>query len=911
MNDIKLNQYTKPETMERQLAKIIRDNSKPPTGRAQLPELGVLNRISSQTEEAINDYKYIKELLPDLKLVEQIMCSSITTSTASKNLLAIEYTLKMPETGYASKIYGSMMAALNEYFKNTYKIAEIIPDIVHKALFQQGSVPYLILPESSLDTMIQNAVSMEDASAVNIAIKNSIGDKDKIISKGYLGSYKNTREEFSFETMDLVPNTERDISECYLVGDKSLNTIVVDNFDIMKRPYLVDRFKQQQVANKLATNGRMHTGASLEDANDQEQRRIKEAQRKELIDSIFQSTKGHKRFDSIPIVQHSNNENYGEPMDFVIPAGAVIPIHPPGDPKNPEAFLIMLDESGKPIDTSVYLTYYNQQRSSKENKASAVTAALRNAATTAGITQYQGANLKDLDSLADCYSSLMDQDIIRRHENAQGRTMELGGNKNNRGRVMLSRLMKNQRTVLMYVPAELMVYYAFDYNDYGIGTSLVEQTKTLSVMRINTLLANAVAVQRNAIGTTLLNIELAENDMEPHKSVHEIVNQHLFNRSSGLNLMSTDPLTSLEQAARAGVHVAVSGSPRYPNTSVTLTETNGQRAVIDEAFLEDQRRNWLMGFGMIPEMVDQTSSPEFAAQVFSNNAMFVKMVAYYKRILSVLCTKHIRTHSLFSSTVRRTLMQVITENLKEIPEEFRELHKGMENSELADELFKDFISSVQLVFPDIAATTNQQVMDDFNAKRTLVEATVKEFISAENFSDESLGKLKEMGVTLDVFASRITASIMRQYIRENNLSPQLMEIGNKEDNSYLTETFEEILEHESSIRDTILEFILEQTERISNFNEEAEKQIAKTEKKFGPVVEGVDGGIMDDGSTAPETDDGSELDGGEDDWSSSGFGEAVDTPETEEPTTTETGETKTPETEEEEETPPEETPPQE
>lgn len=868
MNHIKLKTNRDPSENARFLGKIIRDNNRPPSSRAAVPNIGVLNNISAQTEEAINDYKYIKELLTEVKLIQELFISSVTTSAISKNLNTIEYNIKMPENGYTNKIYGSMLAVVADYFKNTYKIADIIPDILLKSLFEQGSAPYLILPESSLDTMIGNAVSLESADDINTIVRATIAKDKTMYVKGYLGKFGEKTADFSFESETLSDGTTIDISELYLCKSADLKTIVIDNYDILKRPALVDRHRERAMAKTIV--GSM--GVSLESADDKEtpdQRTAREQKRTELIAKVFQSTKGHKRIDSLPIVHHEDNSEYGEPTPISLPAGAVIPIHPPGDPLNPEGFIVIVDESGRPIDTSAYVSYYKQQRSRNEN-GNAITSALRNAASVAGIANsIGGGDVRDLDTLAECYSTLVEQDIIRRCENGLYGSVEMGGNKAEVGRIMLARLLKNQRTMLLFIPANLMVYYAFDYNDYGIGESLIEQTKMLSVMRINTMLANAIAVQRNAVGTTTISIKLSDQDMEPRKTVQEIVGEHMYNRTNGMNLMSTDPLTSYKQMQRSGIQVAVSGNPNYPDTEVSITDSNGQRAVVDEAFMEDQRRRWLMGFGLIPEMVDQSTSLEFAAQVYSQNAMFGKRVAAIKSILGKHCTKHVRTHTMFSSTLRMELIKVIQENFTEIAKEFKDTDKTTET--LQNDIMMDFIANLMFVFPDLSSTTSQQLMDDFNAKKQLVEAAVEQFISLESLPPEMLGLLSEKGIDLTMFGKRIVSSIMRGYIRENNLSPQLAEIGNKEDDSYLTEMFDEILSHEGAIRSTLLDFISAQTKNLTDFNEDAQKKIDKLEAKVGPIVEGVvDGAGEDDysgGSPAPETNDSV----ADDDWASAGF----------------------------------------
>ena len=157
--------------------KLVRENQglydRDTRAKDQLNVGGYLRRTSDETAANVTDSSNLYQLLPDTELAEQILVSSIL---APKDMVNVELNFNVNSPKIPLEISGPMLGIVEEFFTKTYKIPSLLPKILSDALFKRGSYPMLILPESSIDEIINSSgqVGLEDLSN-NDPFKLSVG----------------------------------------------------------------------------------------------------------------------------------------------------------------------------------------------------------------------------------------------------------------------------------------------------------------------------------------------------------------------------------------------------------------------------------------------------------------------------------------------------------------------------------------------------------------------------------------------------------------------------------------------------------------------------------------------------------------------------------------------------------------
>lgn len=704
--------------------------------------LGHLQTVSDSTRSSVMDAKNIFQLLPDNELAMQILVSSILSP---KDLTKVELTFGLAPRTVEAELGGTLLNVVSDHFENNYKITKLLPRILEDTLFKTGSYPLLVLPENSIDDVINNPsrVSME-------AISDQLTVDGKVRPVGLLGdpSRKATGpslglEAFDQRTLDRIP---RQVAHRHQQTPISLGLEVTDNPSVLKLPVLRDKIRQDRVHDVYR-----RSNLGLED-------RVSE-------DVNSMSLYRPRRYRGMPLMQIRTQDqlergSVGHPLVMKLPSESVIPVYVPANPEEHIGYFILLEPNGHPVASAEEADYYQQL--SQNMKANSQLASSLITSTNLATHGRDYDYLSHLEEATKAYTAIVESDLRNRLQNGlMGEEVEIA-RPHEVYRIMLARSFANMQTQILYVPAELLTYIAFDYDQFGVGKSLLENGKLIASIRAVLLFANTMAAVKNSVQHTKLNINLSPEDPDPASTVEFLVHEYAKVRRAGYPLAASNPLDIVNFLQNAGVQVAVQGNAAYPQTQVDVEGTSQNVTRVDTDLDENMKRRQLMSFGLSPETVDMGMNVDFATSIVTNNLLLAKRVMLYQDELVPQLQHFIRNYVINSGALMEELRELVEKNRSKLSKEDKKLP--------VEALLMNFINGIVVSLPAPDSATLENQLAAFETYNRALDAALEAYVSRDFLDEVGLG---EMYSEAEAAVAAIKAYFQRQWLRENNMLSEL------------------------------------------------------------------------------------------------------------------------------------------
>jgi len=910
----------------------------------RLPDSRVLAHVANTTIGNIRDARNLFQILPDMDYARQILISA-TLSPGDLTDTDILYSVK--DDSLDSNLVGPLLRKVQEFFDNSYRIRPLLHPILNDVMFETGSYPIVIMPESAIDRIINgdnySGVSMESAIGVlDSHIREETGGDGKYLPWGVLGNSTNAKTAVdsytgvSFESMQFGPgayNASVDVSSLSFsfesmvgsgeeyresrvkleevsrtlskaIADRGNTIEVMDNLSILKRPMVVET--RRKLAVRRIYGGKLHKRASLEsraNAGDLDAKRNLAA-----VEKAMYSKRRYAHVPVQPIMTNSQagGETYGHPLVMHLPSEAVIPIHVPGNPSEHVGYYVMLDIDGNPISIANQSSYHDDIKAQLNNADSYASQIIEQARR--GFDGMGGLNNEIIDEMGKVHSEAVEADLLARlRAGALSGNYELGKTENI-NRLMLARHLKGQKTIMLFVPPELMTYIAFDYNEFGVGKSILEDGKILGSIRAALMLANTLATINNAVGGKTIDITLDPEDEDPVSTVEFLLSEHAKVNSQGFSRIvgSTHPLGLADQIQNHGVNVQVQGNSRYPETKYDVTSRDGTAKPVDIELEKLFRDRHVQMFGLSPEVMDGVGQSDFATTVVQNNLMLLKRVIQNQEKFEPFLTDIIRRYMVNSGIFLEEMRAFIRENKTHLPETIRK-DQTLSEEEQIDTFMYDFIDVLHVALPAPETGDIKKSMESFDAYAEALDKAIDAYMNEEMFAtDTTLG----METLIPNVKAVVKAEFMRRWMRKNNILPEL-DIFNtvEEEEGPAFDLLEATTEHLDGLNGSISTYIkklLKSANKRTKVLEQIAAEKAKLEDAKNTSGADMSDGALDGGDDTLGGEDGGFDDGGAFEEPAEG-GDGLEVPELPE----EGSEEPTEEEEEELEPEVEETPPEE
>lgn len=765
-----------------------------------VPNEGIFDVIINRRGRKNLDAETIMNLQPDIKLIKSLI-TSIVMSPIDMDSGGV--TFKMVEsTELPGVVYNPLLEVIRSHFTSYYDLNEVLPLAVGEALFDQGASIHVVVPEAAVDDMINGTtqrVSTED-------YLNSRLDDERLTYRptGYLGPVQQgwrdgKRVPFDAHAIQKKVSLESAFTIQAQVTNTRFNnmTTITDNIEILTLPILKERARERMMRN--AQMSRLyHANRSVAVENNQ-------AQIRTLAGTLYKHTGNRnqvKNVEIMPAAHSASRSSIGHPMIMKWSSDSMVPAYIPGEEEKHLGYIGALDENGHPIDVMEEMkTNISKGMGNLDNQQ-----AMNLTSTLIQQTQIlqSGYNVDmDKQSAAErlrLFTQVYEENILNRIKSGiYGHNVKLGENESFY-KVMLARHFANHHVHLVFIPAEQVAYFAYDYDKNGMGKSLLDDVKQVSTLRIMTTFANFMSAIANAVGRTKVTLNIDPRSSDPEKDYHILMDEYLRGQSNASPTDVTSAAEMFRTIRGMGVSFEVTGNTRIPNTTVQVDSYQSQKQMIDPEFTNELKTQQYMGLFVTPDMVDMTQQGDFAITRWTSNQLFAKRIKTIQQITCRHGKKLVQAYTLSSGELIKRLQEEIDAIGDKLPAKYR-VTATSGNVIKHQELIEDFMEDIQLELPTPSSTKYQTQLEEMNKYSGLLDEGIRHYITNELLGAAAAD---EDSSHIDLLANSIKSYMMREYMAREDILPELQELVRKgtEDNPAL-DISKEFMVHVTNIMNNI------------------------------------------------------------------------------------------------------------
>ena len=791
-----------------------------------------LPQIAMSVKDKIKNNDSILELFPDIELAIQIIVSSIISPNDMMNTNSVYYG---PNINLPPDVVSTLTETIKKHINLNYNLDGELYNLVKETMFTKGATAYAIIPEASLDDIINpdynGQISME--SLENFYSKTNILGKSSSISCS-VEDLKNVET----PTMKIgILSAESELTpkqKVIEVTEDSLGIQIIDNPSILK---VGDR-TISNIKNKIEGKIPGYMGSlSSEDFENEEDLAALDALFKNVDRLPLSTVKEVKTIDT------ASRNSIGMPMTFKLPIESVIPVYALNDVTKHIGYFILLDDNGLPLDIVDDLSSPTNSQSMIQTSGQiqdAKTSMIEKArAALYGITK----NDATIDNIEEIYGDLVERMI--KNKLKSGDYAGIADIKSNADiyRVMLFRTLRAQSTKLLFLPAELVAYYAFEYRENGTGKSLLEKNAILFSIRGILLFATLMASVKNSITTTEVSATIDEQITDPEKIMQLIVSEVMKTREQQLPVGVTKIDDLVDWVHREGFKFKFD-HPGLPKIDIDTNDVGTSKIIPDDTLDQNIRDRQYMSFGLTPEILQSGYSDSFATTVVAKNLLFAKRMLSKQRELNIMRTNHVRKIIKSDMSLQEKMLEIIDANMANIMKFAKNKQlsdaedaasvNDVKKSEVANYIISIYANEIVVELPEPQQTEANHIKEAFETYKDMISSYFDEVLSSSALPQDLVGALSDK---IEIIKNIYKATFLRKWMNDNGFMTEVSEAFTmREDGKPIYDALGDFEAYYKTLVDNALVFFKKHG-----------KEIEKNDKKLEKLGESTGGGMSSDG----------------------------------------------------------------
>jgi len=636
---------------------------------ADVPAQHDLIPLVKENMQRVMDGENVLEILPELDYVASIVISGILST---KDLITCKLNFDSLAHGINQELMADLIKELRRFFETTYPIHDYLYEILYDTMFRTGSYALGIIPESSVDRIINEGGGRIGSEAYDqdlrgaMKVRGILGNPNAVDDEATTGVgieqfIKTARKEsfngtgYQVSLKGKVPN--REVAPTKKVeGDKTITTYpdvevdfgftLTDNPDTIKIPQLYKARAKSVVTNTYNDLMKSNMSFGMENREGVVNAFVGLERENTVFDYFDAGAYKNRNYQSKPVeevlpVELAGRRSLGHPMYQHFSSESFIPCHTPGTFTQLIGGFAVLDEQGYPVTRNSRM--YNASATAwiMGNPSSQL---INDAAMGLGINKQDDPNREwTMSKLLDSYAQLVEAKLVQSLKSgAYGGTFNIV-RPQQVYQIMMARALSKKNTQILYIPAEQLVYFALDWTPDGLGRSRLDKTRMISTVRSAIALATMQSTVLNATRNIKLTVTLAPEDRDGEKTINEAVFRATQQFLSRIPYSGT-PDDVMAYIANAGIDVEVEGNDFYASTKVDVTENSPDYKIPDPAIDEALLRKQARALGADPDLVINPEQIEFASQITTKNVFNTKRIVQDQQRLQPLLSHWVKIH---------------------------------------------------------------------------------------------------------------------------------------------------------------------------------------------------------------------------------------------------------------------------
>jgi hypothetical protein len=746
------------DTRAKLLRTALRPETKTATGRPS-PIGSVMGLMSTAYQRVGQDRmenRRILELMPDVRKAARLMVASIfSPSDLSRKEIGIQFDIEGVDESIETKL--GVMAT--KFFQKKLNLKTAAPQWVYQFGYETGASVFATVPLSSFEKIHDDSYLATEAFVKDVVeplcqeslfgfgdSNTARPDKDERIGLETLG----------YDALDLMSDSDRQIPKGALTAAAH---------------QAVERFLATESLNLTDNPSVLRVNA----AGDEKRKR---ATHKKIKERFKLAT--HQPLLEIDVDPEDSSAPDGNPLLMRLPPESVTVIHTPGEPGDHQGYLILLDVTGNPVSV-VTQDADEQEADARYSKRGNDIFSQINQAYGMGTT---GRSAMDRQTMQHLYSKVIGGHIQKRLGKAGYGRVEIP-NMDATLRCLFTRMLREKRTRILFLPKELVTYMTFETDQYGYGVSKLNGIKFALGMKMAVQVSRVLASIKSAMDKRLLTLKFDENNMEqPEMMFQTLIDQYIQKTSM---TFSTDPGHIQSQIQQKAFTVKAEGIPGMENFSVdNVAADKGSATDFDSSMMEYLDKSIINGMDVPASTMNSLNEDEYARSVTTTNLFFAMEVQIYQDAVIKHISDVIRKYARFSAEFQKELLEIVPELGKKRSKGKDKGNSSTDESALqpangkeaetklpADCTLETLLEgmSITLPKPNIAPSKAQ-----FESMDGMISAITNLVTSL--FPDELAGSNDKLRATIGLLRSRIVGSNIRDYLESVGMSGVQIPEGN-------------------------------------------------------------------------------------------------------------------------------------